>query len=230
LISLDLQIASFYLLVTRHSLPNMSSTINTSSGTQPVDPYKAKNTDDAPLQTKVEDLVKFINDQKFGMLTTKSSDSDLLASRCMALATTENGGVDLIFHTNLFSGKTMDLTVHPTETNMSFLDNVSGSWASISGTATIISNAETVKKYYSPALKAWLGDLGDGKHDGGPEDPRIGVIRVESKYVTYAIAAKGLVGRAVETGKAVVKGETPAINKIREINDAELAEWRQTHS
>jgi hypothetical protein len=66
----------------------MSSAINTSAGTQPVDPYKAKNYEDPPLQEKVEDLVKFINDMKFGMLTTKASDSDLLSSRCMALAGT----------------------------------------------------------------------------------------------------------------------------------------------
>jgi general stress protein 26 len=136
----------------------------------------------------------------------------------------ENGGIDLIFHTNLFSGKTMDLTVHPTETNMSFLDPTNGSWASVSGTASILADPATVQKYYTPALKAWLGDLGDGVHDGGPTDPRIGVIRVEAKAATYAIARKGLIGRAVETGKAVAKGDTPQINKIRELGEGELAE------
>lgn len=38
-----------------------------------------------------------------------------------------------------------------------------------------------VRNQYSPALKAWLGDLGDGKHDGGPEDPRISVIKVVAR-------------------------------------------------
>jgi hypothetical protein len=38
----------------------------------------------------------------------------------------EHGGIDLVFHTNLFPGKTMDLTLHPQETNMSFLDPISG--------------------------------------------------------------------------------------------------------
>ncbi|KAL1985837.1 hypothetical protein VTN96DRAFT_7329 [Rasamsonia emersonii] len=207
----------------------MSSTIKTSAGTQPIDPYKAKNYENPPLQEKVDDLVKFINEVKYGMLTTKASDSDLLTSRCMALAGTENGGIDLIFHTNLFSGKTMDLTVHPTETNMSFLDPTSGSWASVSGTASILADQGTVHKYYSPALKAWLGDLGDGIHDGGPTDPRIGVIRVEAKSAIYSIARKGIIGRAVETGKAVATGDTPAVNKIRELNEEELAEWRRTH-
>ena len=138
----------------------------------------------------------------------------------------EHGGIDLIFHTNLFSGKTMDLTVHPTETNMSFLDPVSGAWASVSGTASIVADPQIVEKYYSPALKAWLGDLGDGKHDGGPNDPRIGVIRLEAKLATYVLTRKGIVGRAVDTVKGAAYGDVPSINSIREISAGELAECK----
>jgi len=64
----------------------MSSTINTSVGPQPIDPYKAKNFENPPLEQKVNDLVDFISHIKYGMLTTKSSDGDVLTSRCMALA------------------------------------------------------------------------------------------------------------------------------------------------
>jgi hypothetical protein len=67
----------------------MSATIATSSGSKPIDPYTAKNYDpDVPLNEKMEDLVKFIKDVKYGMLTTKASDSELLSSRAMALAGT----------------------------------------------------------------------------------------------------------------------------------------------
>ncbi|KAH8699128.1 blue light-inducible protein Bli-3 [Talaromyces proteolyticus] len=208
----------------------MSSTISTSVGKQPADPYKSKNFDlSAPLKEKVEDLVKFIQDTKYGMLTTKASDSDLLSSRAMALAGTENGGIDLIFHTNLHSAKAIDLTVHPTETNMSFLNIATGEWASISGTASILAGEEIVQKFYSPALQTWLGDLGDGVHDASPSDPRIGVIRVEAKSAIHVFPRKGLVGRAVDTGKAIAKGEVPQINKIRELSTDELAQWRNTH-
>lgn len=138
----------------------------------------------------------------------------------------ENGGVDLIFHTNLFSGKTMDLTVHPQETNISFLDHVSTAWASVSGTSSILADQETVKKYYSPELKAWLGDLGDGVHDGSPTDPRIGLIKLEAKLATYMHPAKGAIGRAVETMKGTAKGETPSYNRLRELNQEELAECK----
>jgi len=140
----------------------------------------------------------------------------------------ENGGIDLIFHTNLFSGKTMDLSVHPQETNMSFLDPASGSWASVSGSASILAGPEIVHKYYTPTLKAWLGDLGDGVHDGGPNDPRIGVIRVEAKLATYVLAARGAIGRAMEAAKGTAEGETPAVNKIRELSAEELAECKSS--
>ncbi|QKX61776.1 uncharacterized protein TRUGW13939_08932 [Talaromyces rugulosus] len=204
----------------------MSSSTSVSS----VDPYKAKNIEpNVQLKDKIEDLVKFIKDTKYGMLTTMASDSELLTSRAMALAGTENGGADLIFHTNLLSGKTMDLTVHPKETNMSFLDVLSGGWASISGTATILAGREIIEKFYSPALKVWLGDLGDGVHDGSPSDPRIGVIKVEAKSVVHVLPRKGLVGRAVDAGKAIAKGDVPPINKIRELSTEELANWRQSH-
>lgn len=109
---------------------------------------------------------------------------------------------------------------------MSFLDQISGSWASISGTATITQDKDVIKKYYSPNLQVWLGDLGDGIHDGGPDDPRIGVIRLEAKTVTYSIAKKGAVKRAVETVKGAAKGEVPEVNLLREISEDELKECK----
>ncbi|KAI2790877.1 Protein bli-3 [Penicillium oxalicum] len=202
-----------------------NATINTTTGKQHVDPYKAQNSEDPPLPQKVQDLVDFINQVKFGMLTTKQSDGEYLTSRCMALAATEHGGIDLVFHTNLFSGKTMDLTAHPQETNMSFLDPISGSWASISGTASIVSDPNTVSKYYSPQLKAWIGDMGDGVHDGGPTDPRIGVIKLEAKLATHVASKKGILGRAVDTVKGAIQGNVPPINSIRELSTEELAEF-----
>ena len=120
----------------------------------------------------------------------------------------------------------MDLTVHPQETNISFLDPVRGAWASIAGSASIIADPAVVEKYYSPMLKAWLGDMGDGVHDGGPSDPRIGVIKLEAKLATHVAAKKGILGRAVDTVKGAVRGEVPAINSIRELSMAELAECK----
>ena len=132
----------------------------------------------------------------------------------------EGGGVDLLFHTNTESGKTNDLKSDP-EINIAFL-NPTGEWASVSGQADIITDREMVRKYYSPALKAWLGDLEDGTHDGGPEDPRIGIIKVTAKTATYAIAVSNMMGRAAEIVKGVATGSAPKVNKLRELTEEEL--------
>jgi len=205
----------------------MASFSNTNTGDKPADPYKEKNLDSASIKEKVEDLSEFISAAKFGMMTTRDASTGYLTSRCMALAAKESGGIDLLFHTNTESGKTDELASDP-HINISFI-NSSGEWASISGQASIITDRDYVKKYYSPALKAWLGDLGDGKHNGGPEDPRIGVIRVKTNTATYAIVRKNAMARGVELAQGLVTGKAPAVNKLREISESEVEMWRTSN-
>ena len=82
---------------------------------------------------------------------------------------------------------------------VSFLDAGAGQFVSVSGTASIVSDREEVRKYYSPTLKPWFGDLGDGVHDGGPEDPRIGLLKIKSTSATYALAEEGMLGKKVSS-------------------------------
>ncbi|KAF1985444.1 hypothetical protein K402DRAFT_334637 [Aulographum hederae CBS 113979] len=204
----------------------MSSFSNADTGSKTADPYTQKNVEEPSLKEKVEDLNAFIERCKFCMMTTKAPGNEgLLVSRCMALAATENNGIDLIFHANTESGKTDDLNSSP-DTNLGFLTS-SGEWASISGKATISTDREDVKKYYTPTLRAWLGDLDDGTHDGSENDPRICLIRVEAKTAQYSISGKTLLGSAVEVAKGAVTGKAAAVNKIRHLSEAEVAQWRE---
>ena len=136
----------------------------------------------------------------------------------------EPNGLDLIFHSNTESGKTDDLD-SSSAVNLGFLSSF-GEWASISGSATVETDRALVHKYYSPALKAWMGDLGDGKHDGGPDDPRIAVIRVKAKTAQYSVSRKNVVSAAFDVAKGAVTGEAPAINKLRQISEGEVQQWR----
>jgi len=198
---------------------------NTDTGGKAADPYKQKNLDSgATLEESITDLGTFVDRQKFCMMTTRIADSGLLVSRCMALAAKENNGVDFIFHANSESGKTDDLK-SDSDINLGFLAS-SGEWASISGKADIVTDREAVKKHYSPALKAWLGDLGDGKHDGGPEDPRIVLIKVKTVTAQYAISRRTMIGGVIELAKGVVTGEAPSVNKLRQLSEAEIQQWR----
>jgi len=194
---------------------------------QPLDPYKAKNKDEPGVETKINELNSFIQSQKYGMMTTRVADSGLLVSRCMALAAQESGGVDLLFHTNTESGKTHDLE-SDSHINISFCAS-NGSWASISGTASVISDRDFVKKYYTPSLKTWLGDLGDGTHDGSENDPRIGIIKVKTVTATYAVSQGTFIGRGVEMVKGAITGEAAQVNALREINEQEIQQWRSSH-
>jgi len=198
---------------------------NTDTGSKPADPYVAKNTDDnLSLKDKVEDFIKFAETAKFSLLTTQTPDGKL-ASRAMALAGKDNG-VDFIFHTNTESGKTDDIDAH-SSVNIGFIVP-SGEWASVSGKATIVTDRSEVEKHYSPALKAWVGDLGDGKHDGGPQDPRIGLIKIRAQSVQYNISKRSIVGATYELIKGVATGEAPNINRLRHISEAELEQYRSS--
>ncbi|KFA60514.1 hypothetical protein S40285_07880 [Stachybotrys chlorohalonatus IBT 40285] len=201
---------------------------NASTGDKPADPYKAANADSVDTKTKIDDLVEFIQRCKFGMMTTHEAATSNLVSRCMALAATETGGLDLLFHTNTESGKTNDLSSDP-HVNISFL-NSSGEWASVSGQTSIITDRSLVKQHYTPTLKAWLGDLGDGVHDGSENDPRIGIIRVKTTTAVYAITGKNILGRVAEIAQGAVTGQPASVNKLREISDSEVKEWRSTHA
>lgn len=130
----------------------------------------------------------------------------------------------MIFHSNSESGKTDDLKAD-SDINIGFITS-SGEWASISGKAEIVTDREAVRKHYSPQLKAWLGDLGDGKHDGGPEDPRIVLIKVKTVTAQYAISNRTAVGSLVEVAKGAITGETAQVNKLRHISESEVQQCR----
>ncbi|KAI1399811.1 hypothetical protein F4819DRAFT_398907 [Hypoxylon fuscum] len=206
----------------------MSAFSNTDTGSKPADPYTAANKEgDLPVSEKIETLDKFVSSCKFGMMTTRDTTTGKLVSRCMAIAAKENGGVDQLFFTNTESKKTDELVGDP-HVNISFLDS-SGQWASVSGTTSIETDRSEIKKYYQPSLKAWMGDLGDGVHDGSENDPRIGVIRVKMTTATYSISDKTLLGFAAQVAKGTVTGEPASVNKLREISESEIKSWRSSH-
>jgi len=199
---------------------------NASTGDAPADPYKAANLDnEITLETKIDDLVKFTTAAKFGMMTTRDATTGALVSRCMAVAATECGGLDPLFYTNTESHKTDELA-SDSHINIGFL-NSSGEWASISGHASIVTDRDLVKKHYTPSLRAWLGDLGDGVHDGSENDPRIAVIRVRTDSITYAITSATLMTRMAEVAKGTVTGKPASVNSLREISKEDVLRWRE---
>jgi general stress protein 26 len=206
----------------------MATNTNTNIDTKASDPYKSANMDNVSLEEKVQDLATFVEKCKFCMMATRIVSSGLLVSRCMALAGKESNSIDMVFHANVESGKTDDLRGDP-DVNLGFLNSV-GEWASVSGKAEVVTDREEVAKFYSPVLKAWIGDLGDGTHDGGPEDPRICLIKVKAVTAQYSIMRKGIIGSAIEYAKGLHEGHPPQINKLRYLDETEINQCKLTLS
>ncbi|OAA73639.1 protein bli-3 [Cordyceps fumosorosea ARSEF 2679] len=204
---------------------------NTSTGDAPADPYtKANAATDVDGPEKIQDLASFLATSKYGMLTTRQAGSSRLVSRGMAIAGSaddKNGGLDLVFSINTESGKTDDIAADP-EVNVSVLD-ADGSWASVAGHAAVVTDRVEVKKYYSPLLKAWLGDLGDGVHDGSENDPRIGLIKLTAETATHSVAQNGAIKTALKVTAAAVQGKPAQVNSLRHISEDEIKAWRALH-
>lgn len=101
------------------------------------------------------------------------------------MAVAKRTGPDFLFLANAHSQKFSDLE-KAKETNISFHNSSNQDWVSITGEATTTSNDDPrIKEVYSKAAGAWFGDLGDGVHTGGPEDPRMTLIEVKAKCMFF---------------------------------------------
>jgi hypothetical protein len=46
---------------------------------------------------------------------------------------------------------------------------------------------------------------------------------------TYAIVRKNLVNRLADVAQGTITGNAPSVNKLREITEDEVKQWRSTH-
>lgn len=85
-------------------------------------------------------------------------------------------------------------------------------------------------RYYSAHLKAWVGDLGDKVHNGGPDDPRIGIIKVKVNTATYSLQKGNMISRGIEVAKSTVTGSPAHVNKLRELTHDEIETYRRSQN
>jgi general stress protein 26 len=142
------------------------------------------------------------------------------------MAVSKRAGPDILYLSNAHSQKMKDLEANK-EVNITFHDSKTQDWISITGTAATVSNTDPrIKEIHSAGVKAWFGDLGDGKHDGGPEDPRMTLIEVRAKYVVYYKTSVGALGMLKEVGGAMVTGKVANTGSLRELKEADLEKAR----
>jgi general stress protein 26 len=174
-------------------------------------------------KTSREDQIKelyAITDKLNSCLLTTQRPNVGLVSRSMSVA--KRSGPDFLFIANINSQKFKDIE-HSKQVQITFQDSSTENWVSVSGTAVTASNSDPrIKELYNKSLRAWFGDLGDGKHDGGPEDPRMALIEVKSNYVAYWKATVGTLGFIKEVGVAAMTGQVANTGVNRQLLESDL--------
>jgi general stress protein 26 len=167
---------------------------------------------------KLDELDKLIGGIETAMFTTRRRDGHLV-SRPMATQK-RIADADLWFVTDVETHKLDDLAADP-HVNCSYYDNRSREWVSVSGIAHVSKDKHRIRSLYRPDWRAWFGDEG-GNRDGGPDDPRIGLIFVEADSVVYMKTDKPRPVVLWETIKGMVTGSRPDIGEVRHIGAGEL--------
>lgn len=168
------------------------------------------------------------------------------------MAVAKRIGPDFLFLANAHSQKFNDLENGPSEANVSFINSSNQDWVSVTGECVTSDNSDPrIKEVWSKGTKAWFGDLGDGVHTGGPEDPRMKLIEIRAKCkfgvdrtcnrkdkitdfystdITYWKHDVGSLGFMKEITGANLLGGVAVTGTLREIKGPELDEARKNDS
>ena len=188
------------------------------------DPSVAKQYDDkTPTHEQFEDLYKIVDGLKVSLLNTYREGTGPVG-RSMAVA--KRDGPDFLYLANAHSNKFADLEKNK-EVQITFQDSKTQDWVTIAGTAVTTSNDDPrIKELYSPTIKAWFGDLGDGVHTGTAEDPRMSLIEVKSKYICYWKHTVGMLGFMKEVGVASLTGQVADTGVQRQLLEQDIEKAR----
>lgn len=143
---------------------------------------------------------------RFAMLT--SEDGSLLRSRPMVAAQREFDGT-LWFFTRAGSHKAQEVEARD-RVCVSYADPDRQTYVSLSGNAVLMRDPALVRAHWGEAVRAWFPK--------GPDDPDIGLLRVDVTAAEYwdapssaMVQAYGYV-KAVATGKAPEPGQHEALH------------------
>jgi general stress protein 26 len=179
-----------------------------------------KNRDnEVPLEKKLDDLYKLLDGIEVAMVTTRRSDGQLVSRPMQTQRRTT--GTDLWFMTNIESEKFEELARDP-HVNLAYYKDRTREWVSVSGHAILSRDRDLIDSLYQPDWKAWLGDTGDGKRDGGHHDPRIALILVEADSVVYSKNDRPAPLVLFQVVKSMITGDPPKVADLRELNRNDL--------
>lgn len=171
---------------------------------------------------KIDELYKLIDGIEIAMLTTRRRDGTLV-SRPMANQK-RIADADLVFVTDVESHKLDDLMNDP-HVNVSYYRDRTREWVSVSGAARLSRDRKRIRELYQPEWRAWFEDEG-GKRDGGPDDPRIGLILISADSAEYMVVNKPRPVVLFQVIKGMVTGNMAEIGEQRAVSAGELLDGR----
>ena len=174
---------------------------------------------EVPLEKKLDDLYHLIDGIEVAMVTTRRPDGHLISRPMQTQRRTT--GTDLWFMTNIESEKYEEL-VHDDHVNLAYYKDRTREWVSVSGRAILSQDRDLIDALYHPSWRAWLGDVGDGRRDGGPHDPRIALILVEADSVVYSKTDRPMPLVLFKVVKSMITGDQPDVADLRHLDRAEL--------
>jgi general stress protein 26 len=188
------------------------------------DPSVVKQYDrETPKEDQWKDLYEVVDKHKIVMLNTYRNGVGPVG-RSMGVA--RRAGPDLLFLANKNSKKFEDISQNK-EVQVTFQDDKSQDWVSVSGTATSTANDDPrIKELYSSFVSAWFGDLKDGVHDGTWKDPRMALIEVKSNYIVHWKKNVSSLGFFKEVGQAAFTGSVAQTGDHREFSKEEIEKER----
>jgi general stress protein 26 len=143
------------------------------------------------------ELYDLLRKYDFAIMTTVSPDGTLHA-RPMAVQE-RLPDADVWFVTAIDTAKARDLEANP-HIGLAYFDSPSKGYISLSGTARVSRDHETIRRLWKPSWKLWAPN--------GPDDPDLALIRVDVEQAEYLdpktdklVTLKALV-RAVTGGEA----------------------------
>lgn len=167
---------------------------------------------------KIDELYKLIDGIAIAMLTTRRIDGSLV-SRPMANQKRLRDA-DLVFVTDVESHKLDDLVNDP-HVNVSYYRDGTREWVSVSGVARVSRDRKRIREIYQSDWRVWFEDEG-GERNGGPDDPRIGLILVSADSAEYLAIHKPRPVVLFEVMKGMVTGKRPDIGDQQTVSGGEL--------
>jgi general stress protein 26 len=165
------------------------------------------------MNKKIDELYELVEGIEIAMFTTRRPDGRLV-SRPMATQV-QAEGADFWFATEISSEKTEELEFDP-NINLSYYNNKSREFVSVSGTARVTQDRAKIRELYRPDWKAWFP--GDDPQSGTPDDPNIALIAVDADVASYLKIDKPKPVVLFEVVRGMVTGKTPNLGEVKQVD------------